>query len=460
MNTSTAVPMIVSELSRKTAAAATKPVTTMTRGSRSAISAISAHNISTQCLSFSSSSTATATSNDSNAKQPQQQQQKKEETLGTKFSSISFSGAGFLGSYHLGVAACLVEQKHLLGPGEIPSSSSSASSLPILTGVSAGSLVSAGISAGIKPEDGMNIVLTTSRKTKELGGALDVFQPGFSLIDQMELSFTNELYKALNDGDWDLFCKRTLDGQKLRLGLMDKRRFGLRHVTNLHGAMDAYCYVDEYRSIEDVVAVCTLSSYIPGVTGTVAGTADVSNSAVRRSFKLVQEMVKLGFVKDGITGLPLVGDDDDDDDSVGKSEKSDETIKATNFIDGGLADVFPTVDKSTIIVSPMGGNYDYPSISPSVVEEDSSAFRMVEIHPSARIAINKENAKMMVNMIKSSDDSVLEDWFHTGYDCARKFLSDQGMLTVFTAPSKGFDEQQQRQTSNKAGTPNNSIHTN
>lgn len=109
--------------------------------------------------------------------------------------SISFSGAGFLGCYHLGVASSLLKHGYLLPKGEvatssssqlkngtkhstIASSSSSPSRHPILLGASAGALTCAGIAAGVPGEDAMDIVLNVARATREKGGILDALRPG------------------------------------------------------------------------------------------------------------------------------------------------------------------------------------------------------------------------------------------------------------------------------------------
>ena len=93
-------------------------------------------------------------------------------------SSFGFSGAGFLTCYHAGVAECLLQQGLLLQPGERPKS---AASTPILTGVSGGALISAGIIAGVSPEDCMEATLHIARETRRLGGALDSLMPGYVL---------------------------------------------------------------------------------------------------------------------------------------------------------------------------------------------------------------------------------------------------------------------------------------
>ena len=95
------------------------------------------------------------------------------------FPSISFSGAGFLGCYHVGVSACLVKHGYLLAPGEAPSYSSSTNdNPPILLGASAGALACAGNMAGVSSQDSMDIVLKLAQMTRNEGGVMDAFRPG------------------------------------------------------------------------------------------------------------------------------------------------------------------------------------------------------------------------------------------------------------------------------------------
>ena len=98
------------------------------------------------------------------------------------FPSVSFSGAGFLGCYHIGVAACLLKHGYLHLPGDVSCSSKSHDSNndhpPVLLGASAGALICAGIMAGVKSEDSMDIALKLAQITRTKGGVMDVFQPG------------------------------------------------------------------------------------------------------------------------------------------------------------------------------------------------------------------------------------------------------------------------------------------
>ena len=224
--------------------------------------------------------------------------------------SFGFSGAGFLGCYHVGAAACLMRQGHLPRPADDRAAS------PRLTGVSAGSMIAAAVFAGVPPDpDGMEVVLEAARRARALARtrvwSLDVLTPGFSLIDAVEGPFRKALAQALGgyreidehtgevrfrDIDPELFARRFPEGS-LRIGLTDPRAMW-------PAVAKAYRYVERYRDLEDVVACSMLSSYIPGVTGPLKlRDKDTSDRAGAR----LKEMVDLGFVH-YYTGVPVFKD--------------------------------------------------------------------------------------------------------------------------------------------------------
>ena len=394
--------------------------------------------------------------------------------------SISFSGAGFLGCYHMGAASALLGQGYLVRPGDCPSidgqedaSYPALKSPPILTGVSAGSIVSAALSAGVRPDDGMDTLLQISRRTREKGGALDVLRPGFSLVDQVEDLLLLSMKRALggtgesaSDYDKELWTKRIAGGKLLRIGLTDYRLFTPAGV--VRDIPEAYRYVDQYRDVDDAVAVCILSSYIPGATGTLRGAQCPMNASVRNSWARVFEMERLGYVKDGKTGKPVLKAAELESDEPGD----------LHYWDGGLADIFPTIDDDTLIVSPINGHYTNPSISPSIsklVDQQSStevggdraggtAFnertnqtfndetapkteqdltsmilqramdmipKMVQGHARASFGLNAQNADTIRRMMWSSDDAVLQERFRSGYDDAMRCLREKDLLTTY-----------------------------
>lgn len=379
--------------------------------------------------------------------------------------SIGFSGAGFLGCYHVGVAACL--NKH----GMIPHPDDDTNKMPLLTGVSAGSMNAAAACAGVNPEpDGMEVVLEAARRTRELSTrqkqvSLDVLTPGFSLIDAVEEPFRDAIVKSLggycekdssnniiiHDIDPDLFSKRFPSGA-LRIGIADRRELWSPPL------LKAYRYVDTFRDVEDIVACCMLSSYVPGITGHappsfldgLTGSVDKSSSAAGRAGVRVKEMAKFGLVRHGKTGLPVVENVEETTNS--EESKEDTSTEPTLYWDGGLAEMFPTFDNNTVIVSPLNGLYDpNPSISPGVLDDakftdKSGGDTQQQQHPSqstallqnllrpyltsllpatfrhchkSELGLNTKNAQTALKMIFSSDDDELYSRFKEGYDDAR-----------------------------------------
>jgi hypothetical protein len=320
-------------------------------------------------------------------------------------SSIGFSGAGFLTCYHLGVADCLLRHGILAQDSDKHED-------PILTGVSGGALCAAGVALGVSPEDGMNTVLHVAKSTNAQG-RLDALTPGFSLIDQVEENFCDSLNKAI-DGDVELLQRR-LQNSRLRIGFTDRRVFPpFAHNTR------AYFYIDEFRDVNDVVAACILSSYIPFVTGPAWGSLHTSNLAVKRAKERIHEMVELGFCKSGETGQV-----------VKPSNSYDPFANREYFWDGGLTNVFPIVDEDTVIVTPICARFSpNPYISP-VVEDDS--IRTIRVDPRSEVFLSTANLETLRQMTISSDETVLQGRFSQGHDDARRFLEEKNFLSVYSS---------------------------
>ena len=394
-------------------------------------------------------------------------------------SSIGFSGAGFLGCYHVGVAASL--HKHGLIPNPSDDDSSDMNKMPLLTGVSAGSMIASATLAGVNPEpDGMEVVLTAARRTRELQNKkqlinLDVLTPGFSLIDQVESPFRKALVKALggycetdtsgntiiHDIDPELFARRFPNGS-LRIGLTDRRGLWPPPLPfNSSRLLESYRYVDTFRNLEDVVACCMLSSYIPGATSTLPssflrgvmssdtsdGNTTISTCTTYRAGLRLKEIAKRGMVKHGITGLPVIEDDDKTEDN---KEVEDDTNEEAYYWDGGIADVFPTIDKDTVIVSPVNGLFEHPAICPRMpsdrddsrgdaTKQSTTILQQYLIPylpdtfkhcPKSQLGINEENFKALLVMAFSSEDEEYISRFREGYDDATRFLNERGLIQV------------------------------
>ena len=93
----------------------------------------------------------------------------------SRIASIGFSGSGFLACYHLGVAKCFLEQGYLRCDEKFDERGARSR----LTGVSGGALIAAAVAAGVDPEVGMQTTLAVAQRTRQEGGYLDVFRPGY-----------------------------------------------------------------------------------------------------------------------------------------------------------------------------------------------------------------------------------------------------------------------------------------
>lgn len=338
-------------------------------------------------------------------------------------SSFSFSGAGFLACYHMGAAKCLLEHGLLPGKGQLlaaPADADAATKSTRLTGVSGGALVAAALCAGVDPVDGMAATLNVSQAARQ-AGRWDALQPGFSLVDVMEKWLSKLVREAVND-DSEYFMRRIEHGKRLRIGLTDRRVFPPV------GNPSAFVYVDQYRSIDDVLAACILSSYIPGVTGPALGSRDRQNSAVWKAAKQLKDMIQAGCVKDS-TGLPLTLTSGEDD------------IREICW-DGGLVNNFPLFDDDTVMITPLAADF-FPnaSINPGIEHQDSASLQSIRkwaINDLVQIHITSANMITLRMIVLSSEDRQLESKYAEGYDNARLFLNQRNLLTVFhSSPAKG-----------------------
>ncbi len=387
--------------------------------------------------------------------------------------------------------------------------------------------------AGVNPDpDGMEVVLEAARRTRnavrsteiesqidnqqitlnaqmrfpKFRVSMDVFTPGFSLIDQVETPFREAMVRALGgtlpkimhttsfttssgeemddandslyDIDPELFRRRFPSG-KLRIGLTDRHSLWIS--LRKSNILEAYRYVDTFRNLEDVVASCMLSSYIPGGTGPLKfgenipdflggifqnSVANENNTTVDRAGKRLREMKQLGLVKYGLTEeVDEVKNTTLELDDINSDKNPVIQRSSTDYWDGGIVDVFPTFDESTVIVTPVNGLFDpNPVICPLIplYEDGENAVHLIarEVHPpgkhqheqgkpmqkppdielnntiirnffrsyfpstfrhcaKSRLGINSKNISTALRMMFSSEDDELYRRFREGYDDTR-----------------------------------------
>jgi len=189
----------------------------------------------------------------------------------------------------------------------------------------------------------------------------------------------------------------------------------------------AYAYVDHYRSVEDMVAACLLSSYVPGVTGPIMGNKCPStNRSVLRAHDIVNELVGLGAVKHGVTHEIVLPPE---------TEKSREV-----FWDGGMVNMFPIYDSETLVVTPLGARLSpNPFISRysggGSNEKDSRSNYMpsnlIRVNERAEFEVTIDNITTLTKIVASSDIAFVEKMFSRGYDDASNFLSRNNLMATF-----------------------------
>mmetsp|Transcript_14985 Transcript_14985/g.22881 ORF Transcript_14985/g.22881 Transcript_14985/m.22881 type:complete len:358 (-) Transcript_14985:445-1518(-) len=323
------------------------------------------------------------------------------------YSSVSFSGAGFLMSYHLGVAQCLLEHGVLKIEGE-----------QVVTGVSGGSIVAASLVYGIEPNDSMGEVLKVASSARK--NALNIYKPGYSVLDIMELHIKDRLLEKFisNEERMQILLKTK---KQLRIGLTD-RRF-MPPITSAirsapHGRsrywekkMQAYRYIDTFDTPDDVVASSLLSSYLPGVTGPLFGKFSGQNVAIKKAQRRLKGLCKLGYVKD-YHGYSIPHLDNEDNRII--------------FLDGGLVNTWPVIDDTTLVVTPLNiRSNKHDVICPSVNNHFSY---YVQVSPQAQIGYHMDNMETFLHIAWSSVDSKLQEWFSAGHDDAKQFLENRNML--------------------------------
>jgi len=345
--------------------------------------------------------------------------------------SLSFCGAGFMGVYHVGVAACL--QKY----GCLPSYSSNADAnaneddkrsacIMKLTGVSAGSLVSAAIATGVSMDDSMNVLMELSRHARGHNQVMGCLSPGYSLLDELYRLMKPVVYDAVAGGDEELFARRVRPGN-LRVGFTDvgalvgavrssimsgRKALGDQSQGDFNGSsiryiQEGYRYVDEFHTIDELLSSTMISSYIPGVTApqVFRNNAD-ENSVVRKSLEILETSFQSRIKNDNGDVIEY--------ESVNGRQK-------LNFIDGGIVNMFPIFDSNTTIVSIFSGEYGNRNhISPlEVIDSNSTLSALSDPISGYKINLTKFNVNVFRGMILNSSDEAIEQKYAQGWANAK-----------------------------------------
>eukprot|EP00545_Synedropsis_sp_CCMP1620_P012261 CAMPEP_0119008416 /NCGR_PEP_ID=MMETSP1176-20130426/3678_1 /TAXON_ID=265551 /ORGANISM="Synedropsis recta cf, Strain CCMP1620" /LENGTH=361 /DNA_ID=CAMNT_0006960741 /DNA_START=283 /DNA_END=1368 /DNA_ORIENTATION=- len=250
--------------------------------------------------------------------------------------SISFSPAGLLYfAYHLGVASVIEPMiQELEDPQSIE-----------LIGCSAGALCASILKLQIPYQELLTMIVDVGRRKV-------ANYKGVSLVDEIELHMPRLVKEALGgteeknfeDYDKELFQKRV---KNLVVGFSHRRTALYKNDKN----NKAFCYVDQFRDADDLIAACILSSYVPGATGPVKGKRSKKHGAVARANTIVKEMESLGFIKSYADDKPI-------------HKRQSMVAKASifgrrpshkhreSYMDGIFTQPLPAKDHNTVIVCP------------------------------------------------------------------------------------------------------------
>jgi hypothetical protein len=352
--------------------------------------------------------------------------------------SFAFSGAGFLTCYHLGVIECL-RTHEILNVDATGSNDDTHYKNPrrqqqshpkvILSGVSGGALASTSVALSVRTDDAMNVTMKIAQTARQTGGIFDHLHPNFSLVDQVYF----ELQQLTSDIDEEYVLRQLKDNIKLRIGLTDSSLFPFFRRQN---SERAYMYVDEYESIEEILAACILSSYVPGLTGPIPlERSKKLHPAMTSATQHLQQMLQRGAVKG----------------QYGQPKQNLINPQTSEFWDGGLSNLFPTINKESILVTPFAGRFQNPTISPATnknvmgeVDGEQSAVtanyykRMlgaltaIPVSKYAALDLSMVNMRAMRYVALSSTDEELQSWFTEGYDNALNFINHQSMKSQFS----------------------------
>jgi hypothetical protein len=230
----------------------------------------------------------------------------------------------------------------------------------------------------------------------------------------------NEAFQQIAENMDEEEILRRVQGGRLRIGLTDSGYFPFFRGNQ----QEAYVFVDEFENLQEILAACILSSYVPGLTGPAPLARSFQiHPAVLQANKCLKEMVERGAVKDR------------------KGSRRERLHKETSELwDGGLVNLFPTINKESILVTPFAGTFKNPTISPMMVagapQELPTGFTTPKIafpvNSYSSVDVSMENLRTLRYMALSSTDDALQTWFAQGYDTCQLFLSNNNMQSNFS----------------------------
>ena len=154
--------------------------------------------------------------------------------------------------------------------------------------------------------------------------------------------------------------------------------------------------------MEHILSACLLSSYVPIGTGPLNYSKTCAAGQANKYMSNKEVSIAI--------------------DRVGGKQKR---AARDNWIDGGLAQMFPILDKHTIVVSPIAiQSKSNIVISPKI--EDGG--RLASISAGIKVGVSFKNGVAVKNMLLSTEEGRYQEIFSEAYDDAVRVCKDHNLI--------------------------------
>lgn len=289
--------------------------------------------------------------------------------------SLSFSGCGFMGIYHVGVGIALRKYAPQLLYGKI-------------CGASAGSMVACGLICDlpIRPESDIGDALTSSEVLEER-------KTGYTMLSNILEPITSVPHfnnvKIVSNVTFDIF-RITDQARKYTFGACSIF-FPVNDI--LSDSMSRILPADAHMRVNGKLHV--------SLTRVEDYTNEVKSQYFDRE-ELINSLLATAFI-------PIF------------SGFTYPKIKEIKYIDGGLSNNLLMLDHDTISITPFCGEHD---ICPT---DDSSSMIYINFNNTI-VELSKQNLKRFTNIVQVPEREYLMETFQAGFRDAYKFLRIRNLI--------------------------------
>ena len=244
----------------------------------------------------------------------------------------------------------------------------------------------------------MEVVVSRVASAARNQGPLTALTPGFSLVDALSPFLLKVMHDAAGTSDpapLDDFVRERMNGGVLQVFLTDPARF------RFPGDFSSHSYVDEFEGMDHVVSSCILSSYVPVATGPLRpaqGTV-VHDATEFMKTRKTKRMSRKGEV---------------------------EVEPQPRWWDGGLAAMFPRINRKTLVISPVSIRHPKNLVICPPWTGNPKGLKIGEGGMMADISF--ANAVAAKNMVLPVEDDVYERIYRDAYDDAKRVCMEAGLV--------------------------------